>query len=83
MKNVLVLMVNPAHPALDSGTVEAVVQILRGYGCAVGAPDWLADGVACDIPFDGAAGEIGMTGIDTVTVRAEGRRKKLLVADME
>jgi phosphoserine phosphatase len=76
-------MVDPAHRALDSGTVEAVVRILRGYGCTVGTPDWLATDIACDIPFDGPIHEIGMTGIDAVTVPAEGRRKKLLVADME
>lgn len=88
MKNVLVLIANPARPTLDSGTVKSIVNILRSTGAAVGAPDWLAPGAACDIPFEGPtmAGppmELGMTGIDTVILPAAGRRKKLLVADME
>ncbi len=88
MKNILVLLCDPARPTLDDGTVQAVVEILRSTGAAVGAPDWLAPGIACDVPFDdsprgGAPMELGMTGLDAVTVPAAGRRKKLLVADME
>ncbi len=83
MKNILVLLSNPARPALDPGTVRAIVDVLRGTGATVGMPDWLAPGVACDVPFDGRPMNLGMTGIDAVTVPAEGRRKKLLVADME
>ena len=84
MKNTLVLLSNPARPALDSGIVQAAVEILRAGGAKVGTPDWLAPDVACDIPFDGRAlPSLGMTGIDAVFVPGEGRRKKLLVADME
>jgi phosphoserine phosphatase len=83
VKNILVLLANPAHPTLDQGTVQACIEILRATGATVGAPDWLAPGVACDIPFEGEGMEIGMTGLDAVTVPPDGRRKKLLVADME
>ena len=83
MKNILVLLGNPARPALDDGTIQAAVEVLRSTGAIVGVPDWLAPGIACDIPFDGAPMEMGMTGIDAVTVAAANRRKKLLVADME
>jgi phosphoserine phosphatase len=83
VKNILVLLADPARPTLDDGTVQASIEILRGTGAAVGAPDWLAPGIACDIPFDGEPIEMGMTGLDAVTVPAANRRKKLLVADME
>jgi len=83
VKNILVLIANPARPTLDEGTVQACIEILRATGANVGAPDWLAPGAACDIPFEGEGMDIGMTGIDAVIVPADGRRKKLLVADME
>jgi phosphoserine phosphatase len=83
VKNILVLLANPARPALDDGTVQAIVQVLRSTGATVGAPDWLAPGIACDIPFEGEPMDMGMTGLDAVTVPAANRRKKLLVADME
>ena len=83
MKNILVLLASPARPTLDDGTVQAIVEVLRSTGATVGTPDWLAPGVACDIPFEGEPMELGMTGLDAVTVPATNRRKKLLVADME
>jgi phosphoserine phosphatase len=87
VKNILVLIANPARPTLDEGTVQACSEILRATGANVGAPDWLAPGAACDIPFEGEGmemgHEMGMTGLDAVIVPADGRRKKLLVADME
>jgi phosphoserine phosphatase len=88
VKDTLVLLSNPARPALDTGTVQAALEMLRGGGATVGTADWLAADVACEIPFAGGipAGMergIAMTGIDAIVVPSEGRRKKLLVADME
>ena len=84
MKNTLVLLSNPSRPTLDSGTVQSAVAILQAGGAKVGAPNWLAPDVACDIPFEGPAlGSLGMTGVDAVFIETDGRRKKLLVADME
>jgi phosphoserine phosphatase len=88
VENILVLLSNPARPTLDTGTVQAIVEVLRSTDAKVGTPDWLAEGIACDIPFEnppgrGAPMDLGMTGIDAVTVTAQARRKKLLVADME
>ncbi len=83
MKNILVLLSNPARPTLDGNTVQSIVEVLRSTGCTVGTPDWLAPGIACDVPFDGAPMEVGMTGLDAVTVPAANRKKRLLVADME
>jgi phosphoserine phosphatase len=91
VKNILVLLCNPARPTLDENIVEAAVRILRSGGAMVGTPDWLAPEIACDIPFDGppdgslygSGSGLGMTGIDAVVVPAAYRRKRLLVADME
>ena len=83
MKNVLVLISNPAHPALNDGAIKTAVAVLQAQGATVGTPDWLAPEIACDIPFDGDARPVAMTAIDAVVVPSAGRRKKLLVADME
>ena len=83
MKNILVLIANPARATLDEATVQAALETLRAGGASVGAPDWLAKGIACDIPFEGPALPIALPGVDAVVVAAAGRRKKLLVADME
>jgi len=88
VKNTLVLLCNPARATLDTGSVRSALEILRAGGAAVGTPDWLAVDVACDIPFEGAVPDgcktgLAMTGVDAVIVPSEGRRKKLLVADME
>ncbi len=83
MKNVLVLISNPATPRLDEAHVKQATEVLRANGATVGNPEWLAPGIACDLPFEGSAVEIPLPGIDTVVVPALMRRKKLLVADME
>ena len=84
MRNVLVLISSAAHPALNDGAVSAAADVLRARGATVGTPDWLAPEIACDLPFDGPIeAPVAMTAIDAVVVPAEGRRKKLLVADME
>jgi phosphoserine phosphatase len=83
VKNVLVLISSPAHPALNDGAIGAAIDCLRAQDATVGTPEWLAPEIACDLPFDGDATPIAMTAIDAVVVPAAGRRKRLLVADME
>ena len=83
MKNVLVLISSAAHPALNDGVIKNATDVLRAQGASVGRPDWLAPEIACDLPFDGPADPVAITAIDAVVVPAAGRRKKLLVADME
>src|SRR4029453_1150173 len=83
VQNVLVLISNAAHPALNDGAVRNAVAVLQAQGATVGTPQWVAPEIACDIPFDGDARPVAMTSIDAVVVPAAGRRKKLLVADME
>lgn len=92
MNNVLTLIADPAAADLDDSTVGAARAALKDLGAETGAPDWLAPGIACDIPFDGlncdqadAALHTALPGrpVDLITQPAEGRRKRLLVADME
>ncbi len=70
--------------AQDAGEVAAKLHFL-------GEPEWLSQGRAFDIPFEGEPRAVlevartaarGMTA-DINAVPAEGRRKKLLVSDME
>lgn len=86
MKQVLTLIGNKETP-LASAHVDAARSALP----APGAPDWLAEGAACDIPFEGdpapaeAAARAALKGakIDLAAQPAKGRRKGLLVADMD
>src|SRR5215813_8939063 len=83
VENVLVLISSAAQAALNDGAIRNAIDALRAQGATVGPPAWLASEIACELPFDGAAMPVAMTAIDAVVVPAEGRRKKLLVADME
>jgi phosphoserine phosphatase len=83
VKNVLVLISNPAKPRLDDAHVHQATEALRSTGATVGTPDWLAPGIACDLPFEGSGADISLPAIDAVVVPNFARRKKLLVADME
>jgi phosphoserine phosphatase len=83
VKNTLVRIANRAHARLDDETVQRAAEILWSNGSSVGAPDWLAPGIACDLPFDGKAATPSLPGVDAVVVPTANRRKRLLVADME
>ena len=75
---------------------DEIAQALILIGARAGKPDWLAEGLVCDIPFDDAppdqaeaAGRaairraLGAAPIDVVAQPVAGRKKALLVADME
>ncbi len=83
MNHVFVLIANPAHPVLDAAAVQRASDQLQAAGAAVGPVDWLAPGVACDLPFEGPAegppATVSLPGIDAVALSPEGRRKRLLV----
>jgi phosphoserine phosphatase len=83
VKNTLVLIANPKGRTLDDTTVQRAAEILWSNRGSVGTPDWLAPGIACEIAFDGVAKAPTLPGIDAVIVPTMGRRKRLLVADME
>jgi len=92
MDKILTLVADPRRADLDPSTVETARAALAGLGAETGHPDWLAPGIACDIGFAGldgdqadAAVQAALPGrpVDWIAQEAEGRRKRLLVADME
>jgi phosphoserine phosphatase len=97
MKYVLTLIGNKEMPL-----TSAVVETARTHVPMPGTLDWLAEDLACDIPFEAptaddagsAESEVreflsglkmvtGQPGYDVAAQPAEGRRKKLLIADMD
>lgn len=79
------LLTNPARPILDRATVEALRNAWGG-GDAV----WLDPGVAAEFPVESmpsgrweAWEGLQALGVDLVVQRAEGRRKRVLLADMD
>ncbi|OEO33129.1 phosphoserine phosphatase SerB [Devosia insulae DS-56] len=81
---VLCLIANPADPAIDSALVAAIQHETRGE------INWLHQRIACEIeapraadPVAAARAVIGNRPVDVALVPAEGRRKQVLVADMD
>lgn len=92
MDSVLTLIADPRRPSLDPSTVDAARRALGDLGARVGAPDWLAPRAACDLGFagiepraaqDAVAAAVAPRRIDVVAQAGRGRRKRLLVADMD
>jgi len=92
MSTVLTLIADPAAPALDGNMVDAARAALLAAGAEAGPPDWLAPGVACDVPCAGAdaaaaaaavRGALAGAPVDVLAQAAAIRRKRVLVADME
>lgn len=90
MNNVLTLIAGETR--LDESMVSRVATTLRGAGAVDAPPDWLAYGRAVDLPFEGlttpdavdlAIEALEDAPVDAVAQPGEGRRKRLLVADME
>ncbi len=92
LDNVLTLICDPATAGLKATDIAEASDALELLGAKPGDPDWLAAGIACDLPFAGP--ETGQAAdavrarlkgrpIDIVAQPAAGRRKRLLVADME
>lgn len=92
MQAVATLVADPAAGPLPPAAVEAVRAALAASGAAPAAADWLAPGLACDIalercpgPEAAAAAAAALAGlpVDLALLPAAGRRKRLLVADMD
>ncbi len=88
MEHVLTLV----SGTLSGELVGRTAAELEGSAVAVGEPSWLAPGVACDLPFSGCAPRAAETrvrdalagvAVDLAAQPVSGRRKQLLVADME
>ena len=90
MIHVVTLIANPAHPMAD-----ALGRLAAGALPAVGSMAWLDPGIALDIGFTPASendnrlveervrATLGGAPIDVVVQKAAGRRKRLLLADMD
>jgi len=81
---VLTLIANPADPELDTALAQAVLAQTGGE------LNWLSHGIACDIheptaprALELARNIIGSKAVDANVVPSDGRRKLLLVADMD
>lgn len=77
---------------LDPALLPRLRDALQGLGAGTGAVDWLAPEEAADLPFDGLAAEQAVAAagraldgapVDAIAVPVEGRRKRLLLADMD
>ena len=95
-ENVLTVIASPAAATVAITAVDAAVDALRRLGALIGGRTWLAPDIACDILFDeldpdqadaaarsGIAAALGTAPIDLVAQPVLGRRKLLLLADME
>ncbi|HUK08373.1 MAG TPA: phosphoserine phosphatase SerB [Stellaceae bacterium] len=95
-ENVLTLIAAPAFGQSERVVLDVASEALRRLGADLEAIDWLAPEIAVDLPFGGLDPEqaesavrvalrrrLGDLPVDIVGQRTEGRRKRLLVADME
>lgn len=96
LANVITLIAAPNCRDAWPGILRVASDALRRLGADLGATDWLASDVAIDLPFghldpeqaEAAVrvrlrAEIGELALDIVAQPQVGRRKRLLLADME
>lgn len=90
MSNVLTLIANPLARNLDDSTIAGAREALATAGATVSDHTcWLAPAIACDVEFTGGdvqaavAEQLAGAPIDVVIQPTAGRRKALLVSDME
>jgi phosphoserine phosphatase len=85
MSLLLSLLADPAGPSLDQRLVDRA----RAACGDAGTPGWLAPGIACDVPVPDDADlarireALGKAPVDANLIPADGRRKRLLIADMD
>src|SRR5688572_9245815 len=78
-----------AKERLGRGDIMAAADRLRAAGAEPFEPAWIEAEAACDLPFRGDRGaardalEGALPGIDAVVQPEEGRRRRLLAADMD
>ncbi|WP_026379711.1 phosphoserine phosphatase SerB [Afifella pfennigii] len=91
MSFVLTLIGCKAKAPLHEALLDAVKAALHAAGLQPGETHWLSAEEACDLAFAGdpaaalqaARGAIGEAPVDLAALPAEGRRKRLLIADMD
>ncbi len=90
MPHVLTLIAAPG--GLDPALLPPIRAALENLGASPGTPVWLAEREAVDLPYDDVPPEqavaatratLGAAPVDAIAQPSEGRRKRLLVADMD
>jgi phosphoserine phosphatase len=90
MSHVLTLIAPPGR--LPAGILARAREALSVLGADPGTPDWLAEAEAVDLPFTGLNPEQAVAAlhaalpaepVDAIAQPAKGRRKSLLIADMD
>ncbi|SIS77417.1 phosphoserine phosphatase SerB [Insolitispirillum peregrinum] len=86
-------LVAPAEQGLPAGTVAVVRSALKDAHASLSPTDWLADGIACDIAFEGCLADVAEAVVRQVLAdqpvdvfvqpNTGDRRKMLMVADMD
>lgn len=85
-------LISPTRGGLSVNLVDQALVQLQQFGAIVSNWDYLSEGEACDIPFSNVdpkftqsslRGHFSGTALDVVIQPANGRRKKLLIADMD
>ncbi len=91
MTHVLTLIGALAKSPLTGADIDTARRAAETATAETGAPTWLSDAEACEIPFSGDTAAVldavrgafdGRT-VDVAAVPEDGRRKRLLVADMD
>lgn len=84
MPHVLILIADRHAAVLSGAVIERVREAIRGGPPKVLSPGEAAE-IACETPPDPSAVRAALEGapIDAIATPAEGRRKRLLVADMD
>ena len=78
-----------APDRLPAGEISAAEDALKQAGIALDGWNWVEEGVAADLRFKGDAAAVRallegrIKGVDVVVQPEEGRRKRLLVSDMD
>ncbi len=96
MTHVATLVCDPALPVLTSAMLRRACEAITGQsGVPHDLPHWLAPEIAADIFFEaglavgtkavanGVRLSLGNAAVDVIVQKAEGRRKRLLLADMD
>lgn len=91
-KNVVTIIADRTKMPLNDTEINTIIYALESNGAIVENIEWLAEGVACDIFFSVLSGEetqellthlLANVPFDFIVQSAQGRRKKLLISDMD
>ena len=92
MNHILTLICNPCTADLCDEALALAAACLNELGAETADANWLARGIACEIPFSGVGLDaveatvqhnLQRFPIDIIVQKNINRRKKLLIADMD